>query len=167
VSTIQASGRLRPRVRFTMPSTVVLAVVVLVALLVAPDVPAFAEVLLALAVVVACIAWHEGGHVLAAHALGFYVVEVRLGLLDSATVYEADHRTAHDRVLCALAGPAASLALAAVLGTLAWAQGSDLSSPTAASSLAVLNLVVAVANLVPFKGTDGWEVLAGLRGRSE
>lgn len=157
--------QVRLRVRFTPASAVVLAVVVLLAALFAPGVGAFAGAVLAVLVVLGSIAWHELGHVLAARALGFDVLEVRLGLLDSATAYEADHRTAHDRVLCALAGPVASLLLAVALGAAAWLQGADAGSGSL-SALAGLNLLIALANLVPLKGTDGWEILAGLRGHA-
>ena len=165
MSSTQGIRRVRPHVRLSKPSTVVLGVILVVAVLIGPSVAIFFSVVASLFVLVACIGLHEAGHAAAAHALGFDVVEVRLGLFDSATAYEADERTAHDRVLCALAGPAASLSLAIVFGVAAWVAGPDpVSFP---AQLAFLNLVVALANLVPLKGTDGWEIVAGLRGEAD
>ena len=154
----------RVRVRFTVASTVVFAAVVVGAALLAPSVGSFVVVLGALAVVAGSVTVHELAHAAAAHRLGFDVLEVRVGLIDSATAYEADERTAHDRVLCALAGPAASLALAAALSALTWLPGVEGQAASALGTAAVLNLLVAVANLVPVPGTDGGEILAGLRG---
>ena len=137
------------------------------AVLLAPGVGAFLDVCVAIVGVLASLVVHEAGHVVVAHRLGFEVTTVQLGLIDSGTTYEGEQRTAPDRVLCALAGPVASVLAAAALGGAAWLL--DAHDPLAAplATFAVLNLVVALLNLVPLPGTDGWEVLHGLRGQAD
>jgi Zn-dependent protease len=158
----------RVQVRFTRSLWVVLALVVLACFLLAPGPKAFIFAVGSVAAVLVSIGLHEAGHALAAHRLGFHVTLVQLGLIDSATAYEAEHRSAHERVLCAIAGPAASVAVATVLGLLAWgAEGSHDGLAQRLAGFAVINLVLAVANLAPFEGTDGWDVLQGLRGRAD
>jgi Zn-dependent protease len=165
--TTRERKRPRTRVRFTVSLWVVLAIGVVASFLLAPGPRAFVLAVGSVAAVLASLGAHELGHAWAAHRLGFHVTLVQVGVIDSATTYEADERSAPDRVLCAIAGPAASVAVATVLGLLAWvAEGHDGLS-TRLAGFAAINLVLAVANLVPFGGTDGWDVIQGLRGRAD
>lgn len=144
-----------PRLRVTAGAWVLVGAVVAVAFAIAPGARAFAFVVVAVVAMVASVLLHEAGHVAMAQALGFHVTQVHLSVMGATTVYEADHRTAHERVLVAAAGPAVSVALAVVFALMGgiWEQ------------LAVLNLLVAVFNLIPIPGFDGWDVVAGLVGR--
>jgi Zn-dependent protease len=159
--------RPRTRVRFTLSLWALLGLVVVASFLLAPGARAFVLAVGSVVAVLVSLGAHELGHAWAAHRLGFHVTLVQVGVIDSATTYEADERSAPERVLCAIAGPAASVAVATVLGLLAWvAEGHDGLS-TRLAGFAVINLVLAVANLVPFRGTDGWDVVQGLRGRAD
>jgi Zn-dependent protease len=155
------------RLRFTKPLWVVLGVAATITFLIAPGIRAFVEACIVILVLLASVAAHELGHVLMARRLGFHVTTVQLGVLDSATAYEGEHRSAPDRVLCALAGPALSVALAVAFGLVAWVL--EAHDPLAApfATFAVLNVVLAAANLIPFRGTDGWEIVQGLRGLAD
>jgi Zn-dependent protease len=145
-----------PRLRVTAGAWVLVAAIVVVAFAIAPGAQAFAFVVAAVVAMVASVLLHEAGHVLMAQALGFHVTQVHLSVMGATTVYEADHRTAHERVLVAAAGPAVSVALAVVFALIGgpWEE------------LAALNLLVALLNLIPIPGFDGWDVIAGMFGRA-
>lgn len=144
-----------PRLTVTAGAWILVGAIVAVAFAVAPGAQAFAFVLAAVIAMAASVLLHEAGHVLMAQALGFHVTQVHLSVMGATTVYEAEHRSAHERVLVAAAGPAVSVALAVVFALMGgpWEE------------LAVLNLLVAVFNLIPIPGFDGWDVVAGLFGR--
>ena len=80
-------------------------------------------------------------------------------MLGCTTVYEADHRSAHDRVLVALAGPAVSLTIAVAAALVG-------GSP--AQEIAVINLLLAGLNLIPLPDrTAGRSVPACAAGPAE
>jgi Zn-dependent protease len=105
--------------------------------------------LIAVALVIAC---HEAGHAGAAQSAGlewraFARLPWRLGV---AVVVPAQGLHARDELLVALAGPAASAALALVtFQTWLW--------------LAVLSGLVAIVNLIPLPGSDGLRAIAAAR----
>lgn len=108
---------------------------------------------------------HEVAHALTARRYGLRVRRITLWLLGG--VAEFDGRAPHARaeLLIAGAGPATSLLTAAVFGTFATAVaasgGGDLAL-TALAWLALVNLVLAVFNLLPGAPLDGGRVLAAV-----
>lgn len=95
---------------------------------------------------------HEAGHLAMAQALGVRVRAVGL-CLKGAYLHRSDSRSAVSELLIALAGPAVSLLLYAALrdgnAILRW--------------VAILNLVLAISNLVPLPGTDGARIYQSLQ----
>jgi hypothetical protein len=105
----------------------------------------------ALAVVAAIVA-HEGGHYLAARALG-YPATMRLRLRPFPYPLVRAHPIGVRHVtLIALAGPAASI----LLGCWLWSHGFYL---VGADSV----LVMGIGSLLPFKGSDSWRIGHALR----
>ncbi len=102
---------------------------------------------------------HEAGHLAMAQALGVRVRAVGL-CLKGAYLQRAESRSAAFELMIALAGPAVSLLLYGWLkdgnATLRW--------------VAILNLVLAISNMIPLPGTDGARIYQSLqcfaRGRS-
>jgi Zn-dependent protease len=90
---------------------------------------------------------HELAHGVAARRFGFDVDRVVLTLTGSHTVWSGERDPdAHAALAIAAAGPALSAALACVAVV------------TGAQALAFANLAIAVVNLVPLTGTDGWVI---------
>jgi Zn-dependent protease len=95
---------------------------------------------------------HEAGHALAARGLGFgvrpfaHVKPLRFGVAVQGTFMSP-----RNSVLIALAGPAASLELAAPLMALHLGQA------------AAVTIGIGLANLIPFPKSDGSHVIAALR----
>ena len=98
---------------------------------------------------------HELAHALAACGLGFDGVGVELGVLGGRTRYAGTAAAPHAEVAVAAAGPAASAALACV-----FAVAGD---GTLAGFGAWVNLIGAVANLLPLPTLDGGQILGALR----
>lgn len=96
------------------------------------------------ALLLASLLLHEAGHLAMAQALGVRVRAVGL-CLKGAYLHRSDSRSAVSELLIALAGPAVSFLLYASLrkgdAILQW--------------VAILNLVLAISNLIPLPGTDG------------
>lgn len=102
---------------------------------------------------------HEAGHLAMAQALGVKVRAVGL-CLKGAYLHRLDSRSAVSELLIAVAGPTVSFLLYAGLregnAILRW--------------VAVLNLVLAISNMIPLPGTDGARIYQALlsfaRGRT-
>jgi Zn-dependent protease len=95
---------------------------------------------------------HEAGHLAMAQALGVRVRAVGL-CLKGAYLHRSESRSATAELLIAVAGPAVSFLLYAILkdgnATLRW--------------VAILNLVLAISNMIPVQGTDGCRICQSLR----
>lgn len=105
---------------------------------------------------------HECGHALVARRGGVGTAEITLWMLGGIARLTGDSPTAAIEARMALAGPAVSAALAVGWAALGWV--ADLASmPTVVAdvawTLAVLNVVLAVFNLVPAFPLDGGRVL--------
>jgi Zn-dependent protease len=104
------------------------------------------------ALLLASLLFHEIGHLLMAQLLGVRVRAVGL-CLKGAYLHRSDSGSAISEMLIAMAGPSVNLLLYACLkngdAMLRW--------------VAVLNLVLAVSNLVPLSGTDGARIYQSLQ----
>jgi Zn-dependent protease len=131
---------------------------------------------------------HELGHAAAARRLGADIhsivvlpFELRLhprklrmkwragqGDLGGYVAYTLDRIAARRKHMAiAAAGPAANLLLAFAAGLLAGTVGLQTLAGTLLGALAMLSMGMGLANLVPFKGSDGHQILHRLRqGRS-
>ncbi|HLM78712.1 MAG TPA: site-2 protease family protein [Rubrobacteraceae bacterium] len=119
-----------------------------------------------------CVLLHEYGHSLVAQRLGIEIRDITLlpigGLARMKTLPEKPV----DEVKIAIAGPLVNVVLAPLFFGLALLLGADFSSVTgivgvssageAFAALAVLNVVLAVFNLIPAFPMDGGRVLRGL-----
>ncbi len=103
---------------------------------------------------------HELAHSLVAKARGFRVQGITLFILGGVSNLKADAGKAVDEFVIAVVGPLASLALSAVLW-IAVISLQDNSTPIAAVVwyLALLNLLLAVFNMLPAYPLDGGRVL--------
>ena len=125
-----------------------------------------AAAVLAVALFFASILAHELAHSIVARHRGQDVKGITLWLLGGVSELGTESKNARDELHVAIAGPATSFALAGVFGALAFffdsfvAHGTLL--PTVAGWLAVVNLVLAVFNLLPGAPLDGGRVLAAL-----
>ena len=106
----------------------------------------------AIAVIIIAIVSHEAGHAAAAQAVGLqWRPFVRLPWKIGVVVVAPDPGIrARDDLFIALSGPAASAMLAALTFEI---------SPT----LSLLSACLAVLNLLPFPGTDGWRAIGAAR----
>jgi Zn-dependent protease len=112
-----------------------------------------------------CLLLHEMAHALVAQHYGMSVRRVTLWLLGGVAELEGDPPSARADLAVAAAGPAASLAAGAASGLLAALSGA-LGLPGLVSGtlawLAVVNVVLAVFNLLPGAPLDGGRVLRAL-----
>jgi len=114
---------------------------------------------------------HELSHSIVANRLGIPVRRITLFVFGGVSHLESDSRTPREEFLIAIAGPAASFAIAAILGAL-WVILSPVYEPAAVAAgyLAIANGVIGVFNLIPGFPLDGgrvlraflWEVTNGL-----
>ncbi|XHX79028.1 MAG: site-2 protease family protein [Stenomitos frigidus ULC029] len=103
---------------------------------------------------------HELGHSLVAKAQGIKVSSITLFLFGGVASIEQESKTPGKAFQVAIAGPAVSLVLALLLGTIAYA----IPDPTnalnvLAVNLAWTNLILALFNLIPGLPLDGGQVL--------
>lgn len=118
--------------------------------------------LLGVASYLAVIVVHEVGHAAVAHRLGYELLAIRIGLVHGRCEFEhPDFEWDEARV--AWGGVGAQAGVAAVVFTISAVRGD---APAAYFGpivvfLGYLNVIVAIANLVPVKGLDGavaWRV---------
>lgn len=103
---------------------------------------------------------HEYGHALTARAYGIQTKDILLmGLGGVASLYSVGKKW-HEEFFIALAGPAVSVVLAFLLGGLGLLIDSEVTV-----FLGVMNLVLAVFNMLPAYPTDGGRVLHALAWR--
>lgn len=89
---------------------------------------------------------HELAHGIAARRFGYEVDALELSMWGGRTGWSGPEPDAHTALTIAAAGPAVSALLAAV-AALAHSR-----------QLAIVNLTVALVNLVPMTGSDGWVI---------
>lgn len=115
-----------------------------------------------LALLFASIVAHELAHALAARRYGIGTTDIVLQPLGGVAKIEREPANGTQEVVIALAGPAMSLAIAAVAGVGAW-----LSAPVPVLhgvlvALATANAMLGLFNLLPAFPMDGGRVLRGL-----
>lgn len=106
---------------------------------------------------------HELGHSVVAERRGIPVEGITLWVLGGVARLRREPTDARTELLVAAAGPATSVALAAVFGVMAvvlHAVGLTLIG-AAAGWLATINVILAVFNLIPAAPLDGGRILAG------
>lgn len=116
-------------------------------------------------VLLASLLAHELAHAVVARRAGVAVGSVTLWLFGGVTSLGGEAKTPKAALRIAIAGPAASLALAAIFGALVAALDSVRAAPIAigvASWLAVINLLLGLFNLLPGAPLDGGRVLRAL-----
>jgi Zn-dependent protease len=103
---------------------------------------------------------HELSHSIVANRLGIPVRRITLFVFGGVSHLEDESRTPREEFLIAIAGPAASFLIAALLGAL-WVALSPIREPAAVAAgyLAVANAVIGVFNLIPGFPLDGGRVL--------
>lgn len=104
---------------------------------------------------------HEIAHLLLARSYGMRVDSVTLHLLGGETLIAGQSRTPSQELLTSIAGPVASLVIA--LG--AFGVSDALDTGTAADvvwSIAVVNLIVAIFNMIPGLPLDGGRVFRAI-----
>jgi Zn-dependent protease len=132
----------------------------------------FAAAVLAVVLFFASILAHELAHSIVARRQGQTVNGITLWLLGGVSELggvskmSSESRTAGDEFRVAFAGPATTMALAALFGGLAYAFDTVVAPgtllPTVAVWLAVVNLVLGIFNLLPGAPLDGGRVLAAI-----
>src|SRR5271166_1123454 len=132
---------------------------------------ALVEGLVWIAALFVCILIHELSHSLLARRRGFVVRDIVLLPIGGASEISGLPGTPADELAIAIAGPLASLALAAGFGMLAYATGAALWPPglfagAVLSRLMWANLLLAGFNLLPAIPMDGGRVLRSLLARS-
>src|SRR5262249_54580626 len=126
----------------------------------------FAAAVLAVALFFVSILAHELAHSVVARRQGQAVDGITLWMLGGVSKLRSEARCAGDELRVAIAGPATTMALAALFAALAFlfdrvvAPGTLL--PTVAAWLAIVNVVLGVFNLLPGAPLDGGRVLAAL-----
>jgi len=103
---------------------------------------------------------HELSHSIVANRLGIPVRRITLFVFGGVSHLESDSRTPREEFLIAIAGPATSFVIAALLGGL-WVILSPIREPAAVAAgyLAIANAVIGVFNLIPGFPLDGGRVL--------
>jgi Zn-dependent protease len=122
-----------------------------------------AAAVLAVGFFFASILAHELAHSIVANRRGQKVNGITLWLLGGVSELGTESKNARDELHVAIAGPATSLALAAAFGALTLAFGVVTPRtllPTVAGWLALVNLILAIFNLLPGAPLDGGRVLA-------
>ena len=104
---------------------------------------------------------HELAHSLVARRFGISVHDITLFIFGGAAAIEHEPERPRDDLLIALAGPVASLGLTGGFGVLWWFAPATGSPPLHALAgwLALINLVMAVFNMLPGLPLDGGRVL--------
>jgi Zn-dependent protease len=108
---------------------------------------------------------HELVHALMARSRGIDVPAIAVSFFGGSTPLDPIARSARDDLAIALAGPLASLAVAAVcglVGVVAETVWGDASIVTILAALVVLNLLLGGVNLVPAYPLDGGRVVRAL-----
>ena len=129
-----------------------------------PDLPAssyWAKGLLASLLFFVSILLHELGHAFVARRQGLRTLSITLFVFGGVAQLEKDPKDGRAEFWMAAAGPVASLALAGLFYTLANLPLVGASAAAVARYLALINLMLALFNLVPAFPMDGGRLLRG------
>jgi Zn-dependent protease/CBS domain-containing protein len=129
-----------------------------------PDLPAssyWAKGLVASLLFFVSILLHELGHAVVARRQGLRTRSITLFVFGGVAELEKDPRDGRAEFWTAAAGPVASLALAGLFYTLASLPFLGASAAAVAKYLALINLMLALFNLVPAFPMDGGRLLRG------
>jgi len=129
-----------------------------------PDLPAssyWAKGLVASLLFFVSILLHELGHAVVARRQGLRTQSITLFVFGGVARLEKDPKDGRAEFWMAAAGPATSLALAGLFYTLASLQFLGASAAAVAKYLALINLMLALFNLVPAFPMDGGRLLRG------
>jgi Zn-dependent protease/CBS domain-containing protein len=129
-----------------------------------PDLPAssyWAKGLVASLLFFVSILLHELGHAVVARRQGLRTRSITLFVFGGVAQLEKDPRDGRAEFWMAAAGPVASLALAGLFYTLASLPFLGASAAAVAKYLALINLMLALFNLVPAFPMDGGRLLRG------
>ena len=110
---------------------------------------------------IASVFLHEAAHGLVAHVRGLRVRAIRLYLFGGYSVIDGQPSPATE-TLVALAGPVGSLVVAGGTWMLAVASGTDSAWGSMWWALALLNVAIALFNLIPGFPLDGGRLLQGI-----
>jgi Zn-dependent protease len=125
-----------------------------------------AAAVLAVLLFFASILAHELAHSIVARRQGQQVDGITLWLMGGVSKLGTEPRNARDELRVSAAGPATTLALAAIFGLLAIAFDAAVAPgtllPTVAAWLAIVNLILGVFNLLPGAPLDGGRILGAL-----
>jgi Zn-dependent protease len=127
--------------------------------------PAWAQALLGVAMLLALVfttLGHELGHVLAGRLAGLRVRAVVLAPEGGVTIRATSDRP-HVNFRTALAGPLASAVCAVLCAALAWGLSPDSFASGFLTQIGLLQLLTAMANLLPFGPMDGSRIVAAWR----
>jgi len=129
------------------------------------DVPVWARIAVGLSSVLALVVTslgHELGHALAGRLAGLNVRAIVLGP-DGGVTIRASSEHPHVNFRTALAGPLANGVFAAAFAALAWLFVPDTFASGYLNQVGALQLVTALANLLPFGPMDGSNIVAAWR----
>jgi Zn-dependent protease len=129
-----------------------------------PDLPAssyWAKGLVASLLFFVSILFHELAHAVVARRLGLRTRSITLFVFGGVAQLEKDPKDGRAEFWMAAAGPAASLALAGLFYTLASVPFLGPAAVAVARYLALINLILALFNLVPAFPMDGGRLLRG------
>lgn len=115
----------------------------------------------------ACVVAHEFGHALVARRFGIRTPDVTLLPIGGLARLERMPEKPSEEILVALAGPAVNVVIFAVLALIFGLEAAatpltEISLATLPSQIAILNLILAVFNLLPAFPMDGGRVLRAL-----
>lgn len=102
---------------------------------------------------------HELAHSLVAIRRGYRVEGITLFLLGGVSSIASESRRAVDDFVISVVGPLSSLAIAAVIGIVAFASGGSSPVHAAIEYVAIINLLLGLFNLLPAFPLDGGRVL--------
>ena len=106
---------------------------------------------------------HELGHVRAARRhTSLTPVRISLNWLGATTRFEGGYTSGREQVRVAIAGPAASLGLAALLALSLYVLPDSFELKSLVIMLGIVNIGIAGLNLIPANPLDGYKLVTGL-----
>ncbi|MGL5195929.1 MAG: site-2 protease family protein, partial [Chroococcales cyanobacterium] len=105
---------------------------------------------------------HELGHSLVAQSQGIKVNSITLFLFGGVAAIEQESKTPEEAFQVAIAGPAVSFTLFAILGVIGGLLPGSSPVAVVARDLSAINLVLALFNLIPGLPLDGGQILKAI-----